>query len=629
MRYSRPRHALSALLCSLSLIAGCGGGGGGNGSDSGGSTSSTVSLSKVEFAQTHVVPENGLSWTLPNTTGRLNLIGNRDALALIAIAQADVQKPTLEAWQGSTKVGSIALNPPSALPPSESAGPAYATDRWSAVVPGAWLAPGVSIKVSSSNYTTSVAHALNVGADSTMNLYVLPFYLFGANDSNTQPYATTKAPDAATQLEMFAKWPAASLNVQTHAIGRVNWPSLVVGPRADSNSVNQPAYAVTSMDQQKDGFGVMSAVLSLIQSIRAANGDGGTDNQYYAPILAIDTASGKYHDPGGGLGGGNAGVGDYRYSGIFIHEQGHAYGLPHAGEAYAVGKFPYVGGSLNGSAWGYDVNRKEFLSPLVPSTASSYNSCKSGHQLNASGNCYKQDPMQGGAGDQSPGYKFATFADFNAGKMQEWFEGNTTTDTNGVHSYSGGVMYVDAKSATGYSRWDTLSRQRVPVQVATTSGGIWGLNQGLPVQTGVPVYSIAITYSYAGTAGVSQIYPPLQYTGNLLQNFDPSSAQDLSDFKIDTGKYYWYCKGSGCDYTVRVTYADNSQIYRVLQGGFRSWFAPTAAIPATASDPLNGGSFKSWVINVPGSKAISKIELLNTPMVWLGLPASPTVLLSR
>jgi hypothetical protein len=67
----------------------------------------------------------------------------------------------------------------------------------------------------------------------------------------------------------------------------------------------------------------------------------------------------------------------------------------------------------------------------------------------------------------------------------------------------------------------------------------------------------------------------------------------------------------------------------VLKDGFRPWFTPTAAPATTTTDPTNGNSQRNWVINVPGARAITKIELLDTPMVWKGLPSSPKVLLSR
>ncbi|MXN76920.1 peptidase M66 [Burkholderia sp. 4701] len=580
------------------------------------STTGSLTLTKLEFAQTHVLPEGGLSWTLPNTTGTLQLTGNRAALALVAIGQADVQRPTLEAWRNGALLGSLALNPPSALPATESSGRPYATDRWSVTVPAAWMTPGTSFRVSSANYSASTSHKPSFGTDADLTLRILPFYLFGANDTNTKPLSSVKAPDTATQQEIFAKWPVSALNVTNHPLGRVVWSNLVIGPRSDSQNVAQPAYAMTAMNQQKDGYAVMTAVLDLIGGLRAANGESATNNQYYSPILSIDPSTGREFSLGGGRGsvGGGVGVGDENYTGVFIHEAGHAFGLKHAGDAYTAGAYPYAGGSLSGSVWGYDPHHNQFLDIRVPTTARSYASCTSSHQTDSAGRCIKQDPMQNGDGDQSPGYKFATFADFSTGNMQAWMQGQ---------------ILVDAASPTGYSQWDANVQARVAYTPATTSNGLYGINQNLPMRTNVPVYAIAITFSRAGTAGVSQIYPPLPYTGNLIQTFDPTSASDRAAIVPNTGTYPWYCHVSGCDYTVRVTYADGSQFIRVLQGGFRPWFSPMGAPMANTTDPTNGASFKRWTINVPGNKSIAKVELLDTPTAWSGLPVNPTVLLSR
>lgn len=573
-----------------------------------------LTVTRMEFAQTHVLPEGGLNWTLPNTTGTLQLTGKRAALALVAIGQADVQQPKLEAWRNGALVGSVALNAPATLPPTESKGRPYATDSWSATVPSAWMVPGTTFRVSAANYTASTNHTPTFGTDADITLRVLPFYMFGANDSNTTPLSAVRVPDTGTQQEIFAKWPVSALAAVNHPIGRVSWSSVVVAPRTDSANTAQPAYVVTAMSQQKETYAVMSAVLSLIQNLRNANGEGATNNQYYAPILPVDPVTSRPVGMGGGFGGGGAGVGDQSYAGVFIHEQGHAFGLPHAEAAYTAGKYPYVGGSLAGSAWGYDPNHNEFLDIRVPTTASSYASCKSSHQTDSAGLCIKQDPMQSGDGDKSPGYRFATFSDFNTGQIQAWMQGR---------------ILVDAGSPTGYSQWDTSAQARVPYTPATTNNGLYGVNQNLPVQTNVPVYAIAITFSLAGTSGVSQIYPPLPFTGNLIRTFDPTSAADRNAITPNTGTYAWYCQASGCDYTVRVTYTDGSQYTRLLQGGFRAWFQPTGTPAASATDPTNSNSFKQWAINVPGGKAIAKVELLDTPMAWNGLPTTPTVLLSR
>jgi hypothetical protein len=630
----------------------------------------TVNIAKLEFAQTHILPEGGLSWTLynpvisttvPSAVRHLSLIGNRNTLALVTLGNA-VTSPLLEAWKGGVMLGSIPLNTPAAcaptsvtgscIPTTEDNGTAYSTTAYTAMMPATWVAPGVSVQVSGTTATgtamsASPAHPLDVGADSDMNLKIIPFHLFGATAANLSTGVTTDAiPDAATQQEVFAKWPIKVLNAITHPIaamngGAINLPAIVVHPQKNNAGTAQPAYVLTSMEQQAihgDTWAVMSATLDMIHKIRVANGEGGTNNQYYAPITSRKNvpAAPVTAGLGGGLGGGSAGVGDDMYQGIFIHEQGHAYGIGHSGTDYAAGHYPYPGGSLSGSAWGYDVNHNQFLSIYVPKTASSYAGClaNASRQPAVAGLCIKQDPMQSGSGDQAAGYKYATFSDYNTAWMQSWFEGITTLDAAGAHVYTGGVIYEDTTSATGYSRWDSISKQRVTYTPSTKQGALYGVNDGLPMAKNVAVNTLMITYSNAGTnaanvaAGISQIYAPLAYTGNLITQFDPSNATDLADFNPNTGKYYWYCRSVGCDYTVRVTYSDGSVIYRTLQGGFRSWFAATSAPAATTTDPLNGSSFNLWVINVPGTNAtgaaltVSKTELLDTPMVWTMAPAT-------
>lgn len=601
-----------------------------------------LGLVTLELAQTHVLPPDGLNWTLRNGSGTvtatesLHLTGGRAALALVKLSATDASNPRLEGRRGATVLGTVPLAPPAQLPPTEASGPAYASGTHSATLPGDWLRPGLGLRVLADNYTPSPVRNVIVGGDFAMTLRVLPFYVFGATETNTaRPLTLTGAPDAATRQEILAKWPVTTLDASNHPAGKVQWPYLVIGPRGDRSGVAQPAYVASRTEDYRDGFAGMSAVLGVLGGLLSANGESPQAVQYYAPLLALN-AAGAYQGPGGGLGGGSVGTGDEASAGIFIHEQGHAFGLPHVGEAFDQGRYPYEWGSLDGSAWGYDSFRREFLAPFLPATATRFNGCAGdtfgGHPraLDDAGRCVKQDPMQSGAGDQAQGYRFATFSDYSTGVMQRYFEGRTTLASDGVtHRYSGGKLVRDAAFPGGYKRWDTLDRQFVNVSPATTDGGIFGLEQNLPVQTGTPVYAIVVTLSGAGTTGATQIYPPIRYTGNLLRTIDPSQAEERARIMPDTGEYYWYCRNGGCDYTLRVSYAGGARHHVLLQGGFRPFNQARGTPPASASDPVDGNSFRRWVVNVPDLGTISRIELLSTPMVWEGMPATPAVLASR
>ncbi len=213
--------------------------------------------------------------------------------------------------------------------------------------------------------------------------------------------------------------------------------------------------------------------------------------------------------------------------------------------------------------------------------------------------------------------------------MQRYFEGTTSLDSKGNTVYSGGKIFSDTSFASGYKRWNTLTKTWVGVSTGTTSGGIWGLNQGFAVTTNTPVYAIAITYSNAGTSGVSQIYPPLAYTGNLLHYIDPTQASDRLSIVPDTSQYYWYCRNGGCDYTVRVRYTNGVVRHVLLQNGFRPFNQASGTPASSTTDPTSSDSFRTWVIQVPADSTIAGVDLLSTPKVWQGMPASPTVLVTR
>lgn len=576
-----------------------------------------VGLAGLEVAQTHVLPPQGRSWTTANgTTRTLHLTGGRETLVLARLT-GSVADPRLQAMIGDTVLGDVALAPPASLPPTEDGGPAYGADRHSATLPAAWVRPGLTLRVTASNHAPSPATAVAVGADPHFTVRILPFYLFGASEQNTKPLSAVGTPDAATVAALHATWPVSTLDVANHPAGKAVWPTVVVAPRADGGGTARAAYVAGSTADYKDGFAGMSATLSALGALRNANGEGPLDVQYYGPLLSLD-AAGQPTGSGGGLGGGSAGVGDDAYRGVFIHEQGHAFGLPHVGEAFDSGAYPYEWGSLKGSAWGWDASTRQFLSPYVPTSADRYRGCAGdtfgGHpRASDAGRCVKQDPMQSGSGDQSARQRFATFSDFSMATMQRYFEN--------------GRPERDPSFPSGYKRWDTATSTYVEQSTATTGNAQSGFRQGLPAQRDVPVRAILFTRSNAGTAGATRIYPPLAFTGNLLQTVDPTSASDRALVDPNaSGSGRWYCIDSGCDMTLRVTYAGGTVRNVLVQGAFRVFNDPGGATVSNGTTATSSASFRTYAVNVPADRQLTKVELLSTPKGWEGIPVTPTVL---
>ena len=505
-------------------------------------------IKKLEVAQTHVIPAEGKSWAGSKlAVYNLHLVGNREALVLVdLVSNPSPVISVLEVLVNGVKLGEVALNPAKGLPKTEGYGPAYSTTASWATLQWAWVKPGLEVRVRTADGQYSATQAIRVGAPSQFTMLTLPFYLFGQNDT-----AVPAQPATATQAstdEYFAKHPFAVLKITNHPAQKIVWPYIIAAPRN-----GHPAQKMDRLAANDNIHDVMFDVGDTLRAIRNANGDDSINNQYYAPLLTA-TPAGKYISAGGGRGGGNVGTGDDAYAGVFLHEAGHAFGMPHANDAFVEGTYPYVGGSLKGSSWGFDQVRNRFMPTFVPSIAQSFKNCANGdfpmrRQFDEQQRCIKQDPMQSGDTDQVPTDKYTMFSDFSASFIQQYMEG-TTTLTDGKRTYNGGRIYATTGSHTGYARWDSLISNFVPVETKTMQGGLFGLDNNLAIQRDVPVRTVIITANLAGiteTTGdgklgyadtikynpvTTQIYEPIRYVGNLRRLIDPSDATNRASRPI-------------------------------------------------------------------------------------------------
>jgi hypothetical protein len=623
----------------------------------------------ISVAQTHVLPAQGRTWPLPGWPALPNLAdwnfhltGGRDALILIESitltgdnSDAGMTAGLLQVYAGvgdrlipnafaGQKVSELTLNSPSTLPLTQANGPTYNNDTgripfW-VNIPAEHVLTGLQVIVQCTAGPcagqTSDRINITVGLSIEYTMRTLPVYMFNITEQ-IAPLSQYAIPTQQVQDEYYAKHPFSLLNITNASRGKFVMPFVLISP--SNQGVTGPAFRIYQQAEQKDGFQIISAAYTLISRIRGANGDWGTCSHDYATML-IGTPNGKgINSPGGGLGGNSICSGDKEYSGIFIHEMGHAFGMAHAGDAYNAGNYPYIGGSLKGSAWGYDQKRNIFLPSFIPSSSNNFHNCAANvnRQLDSYGRCVKQDPMQGGAGDQAFGDQFTEFSDFNSGAIQRYFEN--------------GCVMNDKQSTTGFSKYDRSQKKRVEWHATTTDNGLYGFLNGFPIQRDVSIYTIIFTagiliqdtfnettldpsltqpvYTYKDTITydplVTIFYPPMHAIGNLIQLIDPQIPQQLNTIRLNTGPNPWYCQGSGCDYTLRITYIDGTNFTRVIQGGFQGWFA-NGKISVNAINPNHGDSWKIWGMNIPGEKLIHKMELLETPLVYLGYPKNPKVI---
>ncbi|HHL3492508.1 TPA: M66 family metalloprotease [Legionella pneumophila] len=585
----------------------------------------------LNFAQTHVIPPLGLTWNLPgyppDQQRTLRLAGNRETLVL-----AKVNVPLypgeglyIQTITSPNDIGVLAfLNPPETFPNTESNGPTYEKDTYWAILPADRVIPGLKVRVyghSAKGGTRIISQYqyVEVGSSPTLVLRPVAFYLFGSNPTN---YPNTLIFDDKAVKEYFSKVPVSKVELQPFP--DIIWDYIVVPP--STKDAPGPAFVLTSADdmdspRKNEPIDAGGRVLNALQE---ANGEKGIPHYFYGGLLIKYRDGNIYYGGGAGFQYDNAGIGDSNY-GVFFHEIGHSFGMPHANDGYMAGQYPYIGGSLLGSAWGYDSIRNIFLAPFVPSDVSipPVNCTWGGMilQRDDQGRCIKQDPMQGGAGLMSAQDDFAMFSDFNAAQIQWAIDGETTLGPNGTHVYSSGLWglaEIDPSYKSGFRRWDTIDKKYVEfIPPKGPQNSIYGWNKALPIIQNVPVHAIVVTLSTNMAPGLNQIYPPLHFMGNLIEYINPTDPTQLASINLDTGKYRTYCTINGCDYTLRVTYEDNSQLYRLIPKGFR--LGPVDIDPV-AQDPNHWASMLVIGVNVPANKGLKKIELLSTPQAYNKTP---------
>ena len=474
----------------------------------------------------------------------------------------------------------------------------------------------MKVSFSSDNYKRSNTTEIKIGPEIDLKMQILPFVLFGATSSNTGldlNFEKVLHMTEAMKQEAAAGWPASHTSIVNHPIGQFISSFIVMRPEA--GTPGKTAYIVRSSNEVSTGK-LVSMVNDITYKLHESSGDMSLSRVTYSPVIALDntiTKTNKLAWIGNGVGSLGNGVGTGAITfGFLLHETGHAMGLNHAGPEYRepTGRaFPYINGSLDGSAWGFNSFKNEFRHNLIPKTASIYKSCttKAAYPKNAEGRCYRLDPMEDGDYGSDPTYSFSLFSDFNTGRIQKWITSKPK---------------LDPKSETSFSKWDSASSNWQTHTPSTSDYGLNAIKGNLPVIRNVPLVRIVLTYSMAGTPDVSRFYTPIHLVDNSIETIDPTDESQLAkiypySMNRTNPEYKHYCHRSGCDYTLRVTFSDGTQSYRVLKDGFRKWSDPST-YDTGVNDATNPKSLRIWAISVPRPKdaQVKKLELLDTPKIW-------------
>ncbi len=523
----------------------------------------TPRIDRVFLAQHHVLePDNPL----------FTLVGSLDALLKVQVhADAPRPSPTVQArLELDGRTDALPLKGPARLPPRPTGDPLLMThsfeDSFTAVIPGDWVAPGLSVTVELLDAEARVLDrrdlgALRVGAPSWERMTMFDVHYFGGGLGDDYPDGWFE--------QLVVRFPVAGMELQR--VRNIVFEELVMLPRS-----GVPATRSGSREQYLEQTGVVwdgKQAIALRWNralLRAAGpGPGGTQRLYYLNIHGV---------PSGGQGGGYQGVGSGTRHGVLIHELGHAFGLPDL--VRPTRRYPYWGpmlgidpyhGGVNtphvGPTWAFDPVRREFLSPLSDEGT------------------FRRDPMGGGGMNREGGEDlFRFFSDVHFSRMRTRIERNQTA--------------WDA-TAGAYRRWDpeTASFSLPAEQDETRPAGA----------DDVEVISLLGSASLV-TREANIVYPPIgPYRAGTVRLYDATSAEDRAG-----------ARAAGL--------ANVNLCLRVTQGGRESTYLVDDPLDP-AQDPLDPASFHVFAINLRAEEGeVTRVELLHTPGVLdTGLPEDPDV----
>jgi len=555
---------------------------------------SGVSVGKVRFAQTHLMEP---SWPL------FYLTGGRPALVAVTLSgSGKAPDVRLTAKVDGVVVGQACLNGPADVPVVPAGADPSFDNLYTMTLPVDWVKPGLSVSVQAGSGTVEYsAGQLGVTSPTELNLLMIQTDLLHYNDGKKD------APVPATFLADFA----AAMPASVTRLGKLP-ARMVLDRMVFTGPGDEPILACRDDVPDRTGCGDYSQVPGMDQLAAVMRMTGAFARATGAQSFGFTYGHSGYLAPGG-WGGGKVFAG-FDYGGIFLHEMGHALGLPHWGEgpygnttpSWDEFTYPYGGvgndGGGRGQSWNYEPNSREFISPLCVDRTEGVPGQERSDAMQRNDPC--QEARKRGTGP------WDGFGDFSAKAIQEFLHGNTGERT-GTVPYRGADPTYHMPSRDGYPLLETDGAgNRVFVRGSTqpqTPSDEETYDFLHPVQWNTPVYTVYGTY-HPLYRNSNILYKPMAYMGTLPKLLDPTDPKIFADLKAGSngpyGGYFWWAK----DLTLRFTYADGSQRVAIYpyDGVSRDW--------SVAHHPWRW-DLLYFAINIPADKKLSKVEVFRRPFL--------------
>ena len=553
-----------------------------------------ASIGSVRYAQTHLMEP---SWPL------FQLTGGRPTLVAVALKGSGKSPDVrLTARIDGQVVGSACLAGPSDIPANATSQDPSFDNLYTMTLPVAWVKPGLAVTVQvGASQVVHTSQDLAVTSPTELNLLMIQTDVLHYNDGKKD------TPVPSTFLADFA----AAMPASVTRLGRLP-ARMVLDRMVFHGGTDEPVLACRSDVSDRTGCGDYSKVSGMDQLAAVMRMTSAFSRATGAQSFAVTYGHSGHLAPGG-WGGGKVFAG-FDYGGIFLHEMGHALGLPHWGEGsygntspgWGEFNYPYGGvgknGGGRGQSWNYEPNSREFISPLCVDRSEGVPGQERSDAMQRNRPC--QEARKRGTGP------WDGFGDFSAKAIQEFLHGNA-----GQHS--GTVPYFGANPAYHMPARDgypLLERDGAGKRVFTR--GPTQPQEKLdeetydflhPVEWDTPVYTVYGTY-HPQYRNANILYKPMAYRGTLPKLLDPTDPKIFADLKAGSagpyGDYFWWAK----DLTLRFTYADGSQRVAIYpyDGVSRDW--------SVADHPWRW-DLLYFAINIPADKKLAKVEVFRRPFL--------------
>ncbi|MFA0413997.1 M66 family metalloprotease [Vibrio renipiscarius] len=310
----------------------------------------------------------------------------------------------------------------------------YADGYWSADLPRAWLAPGLSLTLSNEGKSGDLT-GIKVGAPTELLMHTIDVGMLveprGRFDFQT---------DKQAQQEYFETAPLSKMIVSEYEPVHLVEVMLSDGTLLTDHDPSDGGWHGGTMRQRigKELFSI--GINNANYGIHSTAGVGEGENPYLAAQLTAHNARGLYAN-GVQMHGGSGGAGmvtlDSSIGNEFSHEVGHNYGLGH-----------YPGGfegsihkpaNMSNSTWGWDSSRDVFIPNFAPQK-NGVESCLDGQCVPAFNDMFSfgSDAMAGGWAMYNQ-QRFTMYTPYSMSFIQKNLESKAV---------------FDQTSSTGFKKWN-------------------------------------------------------------------------------------------------------------------------------------------------------------------------------